>query len=113
MLKYLGVAAIMAATFNLPSSLEAVVLILSLLATTFYIMAFRLFSGLSRAVLVDDANILQVITVHMIYITMAVIAFMGGYQIAVYIALPWLAIQGLINILTILIKLDIIGIQNK
>ncbi len=113
MLKYLGVAAIMAATFNIQGGLELVVLILSCLAVMFYIVAFRLFTGLSQAVLIVDANILQVITVYMIYITMAIIAFKGGYQPAVYVATPWLVIQGIINILTILIKLDIIGIQRK
>lgn len=113
MLKYLGVAAILAATFNLPGGLELVVFIMSALALMFYIMTFRLFTGLNQAIISDDVNILQVITVYMIYITMAIVAFMGGYQLVVYVALPWLTIQVFINVLSILIKLDIIGIQRK
>lgn len=113
MLAYIGVAAIMAATLNVQGALELVVFILSSLALMFYIVAFKLFAGLSQSVMTDGVNILQVITIYMIYITMATVAFMGGYQLPVYVALPWLVIRGFINVLSILIKLDIIGIKHK
>lgn len=113
MLKYLGVAAILAATYGVTGGTESVAIILSLLALMFYIMAFRLFCGLSQATLVNDINILQVITIYMIYVTMGIITFMSDYSLVTYFALPWLAIQAAINILSILIKLDIIGIEHK
>jgi hypothetical protein len=113
MIKLISVAAIMAATYHVQGAIEAVVVILSLLAFVFYTMAFRLFVGLSQAELISDANILQVVTVYMIYITMAIQAYMSDYTAVVYMVAPWLIIQALINVLTIMIKLEFIEIRRK
>lgn len=113
MFKYTGVAAVLAATYNIQGAIELTALLLIALASVFYIMTFRLFCGLSQAALVDGANILHVVTIYMIYVTMAAVTYMGPYSYIALVALPWLLIQGCINILTILIKLEIVGVQRK
>jgi hypothetical protein len=113
MFKYLAVAVVLAATYKLPYSVEAAAAILSFFATTFYVMTFRLFTGLNNAQLSDDVDILKVITIYMIYISLGAIVFLSQYQYIAFFALPWLGIQLLINALSILVKLDIIGIKNK
>jgi uncharacterized radical SAM superfamily protein len=113
MLKYLGVAAVIAATYKLPYGIESAVTILAVLASMFYTMAFRLFTGLSQAELVEDVDILKMITIYMIYVTLAVVVFMSPFAYVTVFALPWLAIQTVINIISILLKLDVIGIKRK
>jgi len=113
MLKYIGVVAVLAATYQVPYGLEAAASILSLLALSFYAMAFRLFTGLSQAELVEDVDILRMFTIYMIYIALASILFFSQYQYVTVFALPWLGIQTVINTLSVLIKLDIIGVKRK
>ncbi len=113
MFKYLAVAVVLAATYKLPYSVEVAVIMLSFFATTFYVMTFRLFTGLNTAQLSDDVDILKVITIYMIYVSLAVVVFLSQYQYIAILAMPWLGIQFVINALSILIKLDIIGIKHK
>lgn len=113
MLKYFGVAAVLAATYQVPYGLEVSASILSFFALLFYTMAFKLFTGLSQAELVEDVDILRMITIYMIYITLASVVFLSQYQYIAVFAMPWLIIQGMINALLVLIKLDIIGIKRK
>lgn len=113
MIKYIGAAAALAAAYGISGALEVTVVALALLAFMFYIMAFRLFAGLSQAMILKEFDVLSMITIYMIYITMAVIVFMSPYSYVVLLCAPWLAIQTLINILSILVKYDIVGIEHK
>lgn len=113
MFKYLAVAVVLAATYKIPYSVEVAALILGFFATTFYAMAFKLFAGFNNAQLADNVDILKVITIYMIYVSLGAIVFLSQYQPIAFFALPWLGIQLVINILSILIKLDIIGIKHK
>lgn len=113
MIKYLGAAAALAAAYGIDGALEVTAIALGLLAFLFYTMAFRLFAGLSQAMIMKDFDILSMITIYMIYITMATIAFMSPYSYVALLAAPWLVIQAFINILSILVKLDIIGIEHR
>lgn len=113
MIKYIGAAAALAAAYGIEGALEVTAIALGLLASMFYFMTFRLFTGLSQAMIMKDFDVLSMITIYMIYITMAVIVFMSPYSYVALIAAPWLVIQTAINVLSILIKLDIIGIEHK
>lgn len=113
MIKYIGAATALAAAYGIEGALEAMVLCYMALAFIFYMMTFRLFIGLSQAMLSSSFDTLQMITIYMIYITMTVITFNSEYDYISYIAMPWIAIQTAINILSILVKLDIIGIHHK
>lgn len=113
MIKYVGAAAALAAAYGIDGALEVTAIALGLLAAMFYFMAMRLFTGLSQAMLLKDFDVLSMITIYMIYITMATIVFMSPYSYVALLAAPWLAIQTMINILSILIKLDIIGIEHR
>lgn len=113
MFKFIGAAAVLAAAYGINGAMEVTVLFLASFATLFYIMAFRLFSGLSRAELVDDVDILKMSTIYMIYLTSAVVVFNGEYSYVALIAAPWLIIQGFINILSVLLKLGIVGINKQ
>ncbi len=113
MIKYIGAAAALAAAYGIPGGLEVTIVALALLALMFYIMVFRLFSGLSQAMIIKDFDVLSMITIYMIYITMAVIVFMSPYWYVVLLCAPWLVIQTFINILSILVKYDIVGIEHK
>ena len=113
MIKYIGAAAALAAAYGIEGALQVTAIALGLLAAIFYFMTFRLFTGLSQAMLMKDFDVLSMITIYMIYITMAVIVFMSPYFYVALVAAPWLLIQTGINILSILIKLDIVGIEHK
>jgi len=113
MIKYIGAAAALAAAYGIEGALEVTAIALGLLASMFYFMTLRLFTGLSQAMIMKDFDVLSMITIYMIYITMAVIVFMSPYSYVALLAAPWLTIQTAINILSILIKLDIIGIEHK
>jgi len=113
MFKFIGAAAVLAAAYGINGAMEVTVLFLASFAALFYIMAFRLFTGLSRAELVEDIDILKMITIYMIYVTAAVITFSGGYTYVALLAAPWLVIQGFINILSVLLKLGIVGIHRQ
>lgn len=113
MIKYIGAAAVLAAAYGINGALEVTATALVLLALIFYAMAFRLFTGLSQAVIVKDFDILRMLTIYMIYVTMLIVVFMSPYFYVALIAAPWIAIQTFINILSILVKLDIIGIEHK
>lgn len=113
MIKYIGAAAALAAAYGIDGALEITTIALAVLAGMFYFMAFRLFTGLSRAVVVQDADILAMMTIYMIYITMTIIVFVSPFSYVALLASPWLFIQTMINVLTILIKLDIIGIEHR
>jgi hypothetical protein len=113
MIKYIGAAAVLAAAYGINGALEVTAAALVLLALIFYTMAFRLFTGLSQAVIVKDFDILRMLTIYMIYVTMLIVVFMSPYFYVALIAAPWIAIQTFINILSILVKLDIIGIEHK
>lgn len=113
MIKYIGAAAALAAAYGIEGAVEVTAIALGLLASMFYFMTFRLFTGLSQAMLIKDFDVLSMITIYMIYITMATIVFMSPYSYVALLTAPWLFIQTGINILSILIKLDIIGIEHK
>lgn len=113
MIKYIGAAAALAAAYGIEGAVEIMVVALGLLAAMFYTMTFRLFAGLSQATVNGDPDLLHMATIYMIYITMAVLTFYSPYAYVALIALPWLVIQTAVNILSVLIKLDIIGIEHK
>ena len=113
MIKYIGAAAALAAAYGIDGALEVTAIALGLLACLFYTMTFRLFTGLSQAMIMKDFDVLSMITIYMIYITMATIVFMSPYSYVALLAAPWLVIQTFINILSILVKLDIIGIEHR
>ena len=113
MIKYIGAAAALAAAYGINGALEVTTIALALLASMFYLMTFRLFTGLSQAMIIKDFDVLSMITIYMIYITMATIVFMSPFSYVALLAAPWLAIQTLINILSMLVKLDIIGIERR
>lgn len=113
MIKYIGAAAALAAAYGIDGALEVTAIALGLLAFLFYTMTFRLFTGLSQAMIMKDFDILSMITIYMIYITMATIVFMSPYSYVALLAAPWLVIQTFINILSILVKFDIIGIEHR
>lgn len=113
MIKYIGAAAALAAAYGINGALEVTVIALGLLASMFYIIAFRLFTGLSQAMIIKDFDVLSMATIYMMYFTMAVIVFMSPYSYVALIAAPWLAIQACINILSILVKFGIIGIEHR
>lgn len=113
MIKYIGAAAALAAAYGIDGALEVTAIALGLLALLFYTMTFRLFTGLSQAMIMKDFDVLSMITIYMIYITMATIVFMSPYSYVALLAAPWLVIQTFINILSILVKLDIIGIEHR
>ena len=113
MIKYIGAAAALAAVYGIDGALEITVFALGLLAALFYSMAFRLFTGLSQAMIIKDFDVLQMITIYMIYTTMATIVIMSPYFYVALLAAPWLAIQACINVLSLLVKLDIIGIERR
>jgi hypothetical protein len=113
MIKYLGVAAALAATYGIEGAIEVTTFFLALLASMFYFVAFRLFTGLSQAALSTDFDVLHMLMVYMIYITMATLVYMSPYSYIAFVALPWLIIQGSANILSLLVKFDIIGIKDN
>ncbi len=113
MIKYLGAAAVLAAAYGIEGAIEVTTVILALLASMFYFMTLRLFTGLSQATLVENVDVLRMATIHMIYVTMTTVVFMSEYSYIALIAMPWIVIQTIINVLSVLIKLDIIGINHK
>lgn len=113
MIKIFGLAAVLAAAYGVEGGYEAAAIMLCFMASLFYLMAFKLFAGLSQAMVTGNVDILYMITAYMTYFTMAVVTFYGPYSYVALIALPWLTIQALINMLAVLIKLDIVGINPK
>ena len=113
MIKYLGVAAALAAAYEVELGIEATAFLLALLASMFYFVSVRLFTGLSQAALSTDFDVLHLVMAYMIYVTMAALVFMSPYAYVAFVALPWLVIQGSANVLSLLIKFDIIGIEDK
>lgn len=115
MIKYICAAAVLAAAYGINGAVEVTTISLAMLATIFYMMTFRLFVGLSRAELVKPENldVLNMAVVYMIYFTSTVVVFNSPYAYVAFLAMPWVAIQGLINLLSVLIKLDIIGINHQ
>ena len=113
MIKYLGAAAVLAAAYGIEGAIEVTSVTLALLASMFYFMTLRLFTGLSQATLVENVDVLKMTTIYMIYVTMTAVVFKSEYSYIALIAMPWIAIQTLINVLSVLIKLDIIGINHK
>jgi hypothetical protein len=112
-IKYLGVAAALAATYGVEWAIEFTAILLAILASMFYFIAGRLFTGLSQAALSIDFDVLHLLMVYMIYVTMTVLVFMSPYSYVAFVALPWLIIQGYANVLSLLVKFDIIGIEDK
>lgn len=113
MIKYVGAAAVLAAAYGIQGAIEVTTIMLVLFASMFYIAAFRLFVGLSQAALITNVDLLKMITIYMIYITMAVAVFMSPYSYIAIFAAPWLVIQTAINILSALVKVGVIGIERK
>lgn len=113
MIKYLGAAATLAAAYGIEGALEVMVVAYATLACIFYAMAFRLFAGLSQAMITGTFDVLHMTTVYMIYVTMTALTLNSQYDYIAFMAMPWIAIQTVINILSVLIKLDIVGINHK
>lgn len=113
MFKFVGAAAVVAAAYGIDGGVEVTAVMLASFATLFYAMAFRLFTGLSQAELVEDVDLLRMTTIYMIYLTSMVVVFKSDYYYIAIWSLPWLTIQTVINILSVLIKLDVIGIKRK
>lgn len=112
MIKYLGAAAVLAAAYGVEGAIEVTAVFLAVLASMFYFVATRLFIGLSQAMLTKDVDVLYMTMTYMIYITMAALVFVSPYSYVVFIALPWLVIQGIANTMSVLLKLDIIDIRD-
>lgn len=113
MIKYLGAAAALAAAYGITGALEVTMIALIVLASLFYVMAFNLFIGTSRSVIAGKTDVLHMITVYMIYVTMTTVVFMSDYSWVAFMALPWLLIQTGINIVSLLVKFEIITFINK
>jgi hypothetical protein len=113
MIKYLGAAAALAAAYGVEGAIELTAIALAALASMFYFLTTRLFIGLSQASLVKDVDVLYMSMVYMIYATMAALVFISPYSYVAFIALPWLVIQGIANMMSVLLKLDIIDIHDS
>ncbi len=115
MIKYICAAAVIAAAYGVTGAVEVTAVTLSALAAMFYFMTFRLFIGLSRAELVNPENldVLKMAVIYMIYFTATVVVFYSPYSYIALLAMPWVAIQTSINILSVLIKSGFIGINHQ
>jgi hypothetical protein len=113
MIKYLGAAAALAAAYGVEGAIELTAIALAALASMFYFLTTRLFIGLSQASLVKDVDVLYMSMVYMIHVTMAALVFISPYSYVAFIALPWLVIQGIANMMSVLLKLDIIDIHDS
>lgn len=113
MFKFIGVVAVLATTYQLPYALEVTASLLLIMCMIFYSLAFKLFVGLSQSALVEEVDILKVLTTYTIYVLMGVVTYQSQYYYIALVAAPWFIIQGLINALSILITLGFIEIKNS
>lgn len=113
MFKLISVIAILAATYQVQYSIELVTLLILLISTLFYGLAFKLFVGLLQSIILKEVDILGVLTSQMIYFIMMLLTYQSQYYMVALIALPWLIIQTLINTVSILITLGYIEIRQE
>lgn len=110
---YTTLAAIMAASFQLPYSVEVLAVMISLTSVAFYYSMGQLLVGLSASNLNPQANMQKMLMTFFVNATGVAFLFTTPYIQVAYIAIPWMAIALYANTLVMLIKLEVLDIRDK
>lgn len=110
---YTTLAAVMAASFQLPYSAEALVVMISLTGIAFYYSMGQLLVGLAASNLNPQASMQKMLMTLFVNATGVAFLFTTPYVQVAYIAIPWMAIALYANGLVMLIKLEVLDIRDK
>jgi hypothetical protein len=110
---YIVLAAVVAASFNVPYSIEALALFVCINAIDFYYILSRVFVGIAGSTLNVGADIQKMLGFLFVNATAVSFVYVSEYSQIAYIAIPWISILLYTNILVLLVRLNVIGIKNS
>lgn len=109
----MSLAAIMAASFQVPYALDFLAGTLLGLSVIFYWEICSLLCGLSESKINGDVDTTKVLATTAIYPVGITFLFFYGYGLFAMFALPWVIFMIYTNAMALLVKYEVVTIRNK
>ena len=115
-MKYILLTVVFATVYGYPYGAEILVSVVSLFASIYYYLAFKLAAGLNNSILaVDDVKRLQATTLAVFANGLAVSTLIMETQYAYvgWVSLPWIALSFMTTVLSWLVYFELVEIKPK
>lgn len=112
MLKYVSLALILGYTYlGIEWAPTVLAWMIGIFASIFYLLMFYLITGLKQSSLDPNFDIMGALTNRLVQAGSVAFLWLTGYQMVAIFALPWIVVMTLADLLSILVKKEIMEIH--